>query len=97
MPRHDYTCSSCETTEERTIKFEEWGEPQQCGRCGGALSRSLSCEGVGVTWHCPGGTHGFAGGGRIPKTPFVKNPGHNPPRLADLGLTNEDGEKLGIH
>jgi hypothetical protein len=51
--------------------------------------------GVGVSWNCSGGTRGFSGGGRIPKTPGW-NPGHVAPTLGSLGLSEAQGKELGI-
>lgn len=95
MPRYDFSCGKCSTIEERFVRFADLDQPQNCNQCGGHLSRNLSLE-VGIVWNCSGGTRGFAGGGKIAKTPFVKNPGHEEPRLGHLGLSNEQGEKLGI-
>lgn len=96
MPKFDFACGKCDTVEERTLKFSEADQTQICDRCGSGLSKLFNAQNVGVVWNCSGSTGGFAGGSNIPKTPFVTNPGHREPRLGDLGLTNEDGAKLGI-
>lgn len=95
MPRYDFSCKQCETVEERFVKFADLENPQTCNQCGGCLSRNLHLEVVGIIWNCSGGTRGFSGGSKTPKTPGI-NAGHNPPTLQSLGLSAEQGKQLGI-
>ncbi len=39
MPRHDYHCATCDTTEERQVLLKDLDAPQRCDTCGAKLER----------------------------------------------------------
>ena len=64
MPRHDYKCKKCDTTEEKFVPLQDFDETQLCEVCGKDLERLFPMDGA---------THGDEAAWLRTATEFLKD------------------------